>query len=204
MRSYSSGKTRSVSAQRPRYNPIIPSEQPVEVERSGRASVQQSFYYSKYPLERPKGKTKTQFSKNSERTFHIAAADIEEYKPSIRVNIPQNTHGYQRPQSIRTGYKENLGVEKEEKLGNRGEKIGSPSPILKYENERRYCLPSDMGIKRVMVGPGTKSSVFEDSKRSYLFGGRFKSVLKKESDIGKVLGYEFALPYRDEKITPKP
>lgn len=205
MHSQTYSRAKSASRQAPHYNPIIPSEQPVSEPKPGKAQVNQSFVYSKYTSDRPKGKLKTEFSKNSEGTFNINDYENTSYRPSIRVNIQQNTQNYPRAQSIRVdGYSSNRQPLIQERPPSRPRNPrGSPSPILRYENERKCFLPSDVGIN-TYYPQQNKSSVFNNTDDSYLFNGKFKCLLSKPTEIRSVIGYEYALPYREQKVTPKP
>ena len=186
-------------------NPIIPHEQPVIIERSGRAKVDQSFFYSKYPCERPKGKLRNEISDKSQGTFSINKDISPSHRPCIKVNIEKPLHStYSRPQSIRVvGYDNTKNPVIEERTQSRPRNRGSPSPILKYENERKNFLPADLGLRNSEWG-NTKSSVFEENPACYLFGGKLKSVHNKECEIRNVISYEFALPYREQKVSSKP
>lgn len=186
-----------------RYNPILPLEQPETQEKYGKAQIKPTFFYSKYPEERPKGKVKTEFSKNSVSSFHISQEGQVKHRPSIRVNIPTTTLHYERPQSIRVvGYSQNREPIIEEKTIRIKTKNGSPSPILRYENEKRYFLPAEFG--RISNSKNTESKVFEENPQSYLFNGKIRNLLSKPTEISGVIGYEFALPYREQKVTAKP
>lgn len=187
-----------------RRNPILPAEQPAVYEKRGKGGLTPTFFYSKYPQERPKGKIQSEYSKNSYSTFSIASEDIIEHRPSIRVNIPTVTKEDPKPQSIRVlGYSRNRSPEVIEKIILRsGTYNGSPSPILRYENQRKYCLPAEIGKTKASAAHNS-SRVFENSTQSYLFNGKIKILPNKPTEISSVIGYEFALPYRDQKITAK-
>ena len=195
-------RPRSSCAVRERRNPILPSEQPLILEKKSRGGETPTFFYSKYPQERPKGKTKTEFSKNSASTFSIASEELIDYRPSIRVNIQQTHIQYDRPQSIRVvGYSQSREPIIEEKVF-KTRLQREPSPLLRYENDRKYCLPTEVGVKK----PNklfNSSRVFEDTNESYLFNGKIKNVKNKPTEISSVIGYEFALPYREQKVTAK-
>ena len=197
---------RPKSAMRPRENnPIIPHEQPVIIERSGRAKVDQSFIYSKYPSERPKGKSRNEIWDKSKGTYSVNQDINPSHRPCIKVNIDKPfQNAYSRPQSIRVvGYDNTKNPIIQERTQSRPHNRGSPSPILKYENERKNFLPADLGMRDSSWG-NTKSSVFEENPTCYLFGGKLKSVQNKECEIRNVISYEFALPYREQKVTEKP
>ena len=196
-------RPKSACRMRESYNPILPLEQPIVHEKSGRAKVNPTFFYSKYPEERPKGKVQSEFSKNSHSTFHISSEENVNYRPSIRVNIPNTAIHYDRPQSIRVaGYAQNRDPVIQERSARTKTRGGSPSPILKYENEKKYFLPADIG-GRTTPCKNTESKVFENACESYLFNGKIKNLLSKPSEISSVIGYEYALPYREQKVTVK-
>jgi hypothetical protein len=196
---------RAKSATRPRdKNPIIPHEQPVVIEKPGRAKVDQSFFYSKYPSERPKGKSRNEISDKSKGTFSVNSNENITHRPCIKVSFqPNPISSYERPQSIRVlGYDSTKNPVIQERTASRPRTRGSPSPILKYENERKNFLPADLGLRS---GWGqTTSKVFEENPPCYLFGGKVKSVKNQECEIRNVIEYEFALPFREQKVTSKP
>lgn len=197
-------RPKSAAGLHTRYNPIIPSEQPLIDPKPGKAQITQTFLYSRYPQERPKGKVISEFSKNSASTFKIGSSENVTYRPSIKVNIQQTSYNFSRPQSIRVdGYTRNRTPLVRECPPTRPRVCrGSPSPILRYENERKNCLPSEMGINT--HNPLVNCSrVFEDTQESYLFNGKFKCLLDKPTEIKSVIGYEYALPYREQKVTGK-
>ena len=198
-------RPKSACGYRERRNPILPSEQPVSIEKTGKALVNQTFYHSKYPQERPKGRIKTEFSKNSDSTFQIASEDSLAYRPSIRVNIQIPNVKYERPQSIKvSGYSKNREPSAEENLLRKPKlNRGNPSPLLRYENQKKYMLPSEIKATPKTFNHNT-SKVFEDTTESYLFNGRIKYVVSKPTEISSVIGYEYALQYRDQKVTSKP
>lgn len=190
---------------REKTNPILPHEHPVVIEKPGKAQVEQSFFYSKYPAERPKGKSRNDISVKSNGTFCVNRDQPQPHRPCIRVNIQQvPSNYYERPQSIRVvGYDQTKQPVIEERPASRPRNRGSPSPILKYTNERKYCLPADLGMRSGQWG-FNKSTVFEDGGTSYLFNGKNKTLLGKDPEIRNVMEYEYALPYREQKVTPKP
>lgn len=77
-----------------------------------------------------------------------------------------------------------------------------PSPLTLYSNERKYNLPASLGLgNRYMVH--YKSQVFEETDKSYLFNGSYKNLLGKPGEVPRLLNYSYALPYKEEKLTPK-
>lgn len=198
-------RPRSACRIREKNNPILPHEQPVVIEKLGRAPVEQNFYYSKYPTERPKGKSRNDISVKANGTYSVNRDEPQPHRPCIRVNIQQvPSNYYERPQSIRVvGYDSTKHPVIEERPNSRPRNRGSPSPILKYNNERKHCLPADLGLRTTQYD-SNKSTVFEDSSKTYLFNGKSKTLLGKDPEIRNIMEYDFALPYRDQKITPKP
>lgn len=77
-----------------------------------------------------------------------------------------------------------------------------PSPLTLYSNERKYNLPASMGLgNRYEVH--YKSQVFEETDKTYLFNGSNKNLLGKPGEVQGLLNYSYALPYKEEKLTPK-
>lgn len=96
-----------------------------------------------------------------------------------------------------------LQSEAKDVLGTR-RKIGSPkiSPLTVYSSQRKYNLPSEMGIGNRYERYYT-SQVFAETTQSYLFNGKNRVLLGKHSEVSGLLQYDYALPYKDMKITPK-
>lgn len=77
-----------------------------------------------------------------------------------------------------------------------------PSPLTVYSNERKYNLPASLGIGN-RYDKYYRSQVFEETDKTYLFSGSNKSLLSKPGEVPDLLRYSFALPYKEEKLTPK-
>jgi len=77
-----------------------------------------------------------------------------------------------------------------------------PSPLTVYSNERKYNLPASLGIGS-RYDKHYRSQVFVETDRTYLFNGSNKSLLGKPGEVPDLLRYSYALPYKEEKLTPK-
>jgi hypothetical protein len=146
---------------------------------------------SRHSDDRPQGKNKGLFSSNS--SVSLASLTSRVYSSSS-----SKKHFPAQP------VKDPILQPSDGSATRSGKKIlsNNPSVISVYSNERKYNLPSEMGIGN-RYERQYKSDVFKESTQSYLFGGRLKTVLGKESQVSGLIQYEYAPSFRDQGVTPK-
>ena len=152
---------------------------------SRKALISPSFDYSKYSEERPKGKTRGLFFTNS---TSINTERKKSYKKLFLCKTSRDPILQNSPL----------------KPINKGKKVlpSAPSCLVKYENERKHKLPSELGIGN-RYEQHYQSQIFKETSVSYLFNGKNKTLLSKTCEVSKLLKYDYALQYKDLKITPK-
>lgn len=155
-----------------------------------KACLSPNFYFSKYSEERPKGKTLGLFSSNSTSSFGVDSS-LNKNRSSRKTFHPKTNRNPILQDSDITSPKS-------------GKKIltSHPLPTTVYENKRKFHLPAELGIGNRYL-QHYSSEVFKETDACYLFNGKTKNLLSKDSGISKVLKYDYALEYKSDKITPK-
>lgn len=79
-----------------------------------------------------------------------------------------------------------------------------PSPITEFANQRRYLLPSEIGLHQRpgLYDKRNKSSVFQDEGERQVYPKR--RIAEPEPATTGLLAYKYALPYREEAVSEKP
>ena len=159
---------------------------------SRKAYIPPKINFSKYSEERPKGKIQGLYSCNSSNTFDFRNNGTLNKNSSKKLFHAESTMNPILQETCKTDNQVS------------GKKIISslPSPSTVYASQRKFNLPSELGIGN-RYNQYYNSSVFKDSKDSYLFNGKTKTLLSKNEQVSSLLRYDYALPYKEVKITSK-
>lgn len=150
-----------------------------------------SLYYSKYSEDRPKGKGQLSSSARSS-AFDFYKTEAAKQNSRKKIFQPQNSSNPILQEEIL-----HQGPASSRKIGS-----AAPSPLTIYSSQRKYNLPSEMGIGN-RYEKHYSSQIFKEFNTTYLFNGKTKPLLSKKAEVQGLLKYEYALPFKEEKVTPK-
>ncbi|OMJ68135.1 hypothetical protein SteCoe_34500 [Stentor coeruleus] len=176
-------------------------------------SVQQKVYKTPVPsymkvtswLEnKPKGIGRGQFHAQSDGSFRVGREEICDYKPTKKVYAIQPPYSIEKPEGTKKLISQTMKnpiLEPEFKGDIYGKKVMNFAFCTSKEEDMRFV--SSNCNKQNSYSKRNSSSVFNPQARTPDLISQKKRGEEKPSMAKDILRYEYALPYRDEKITSK-
>ncbi|CAG9327474.1 unnamed protein product [Blepharisma stoltei] len=193
----------------PSRNPLLQDESYETKSRLSKAQVPSYLAESRWLDERPKGIAKGAYSYQSQGSFKIGTDNNLPFKPTKKVFSCRNT--LSRPE-VPVAIKARpqtpsrnplfLGDEEAPPQSSR-KKLINPDPPCLYDDVANNSENSQR-TRRTSYDRRNSSSVFEQNNKYDPFGSHKKHNPKPRESLKKVLAYDYALPYREDKITTKP
>lgn len=167
------------------------SSNPTSPRQSRKMCLSPSFSYSKVLDDKPSCRTRGMFSSNSSATFSFT-------KPDMIMGSTSKKH-YPMRKTIDPILQIPSCPDSQS-----GKKIvpSTPSAYSVYSSQRKVTLPSELGIGHHSTNTYS-SRIFHEFSDSYLFNGKKKAILSKKGEVPNLLTYSYALPYKDQGVTPK-
>ena len=193
-------------------NPLLLTEttEPEPPQRFSKARVPLDVSQTRYMAERPRGIARTEYSASHQGSFDIGKDLQLEFTPAKKLIPLPNTdrEKVSRRKHLQTNDPRNPILQQETcfepaPIRPRNNQDWRPSPETEYSNERRFMLPSELGVaKPELYQRRNQSSLFKEEAEE--LPHPTKRIIPRPSEAPSVLQYKYALPYRDQTVSDKP